>query len=94
MKDPHWWLKIIRRGEKIVSCAFAVTMFWLFLWHEFWPEPEGRVQAIAYMIVLIFVGILLEGTAWIGKMYMQEVIDERKSDKDWKKIQEGRWPSG
>ena len=94
MKDPHRWLHIIRRGEKIVSCAFAVTMLWLYLWYVFWPHEEGRGHAIAFMIGLPTVGLLLELTAGCWKTYLLEVIDDGKSEEDWKDIEEGRWPRG
>lgn len=94
MKNPHRWLHIIRRGEKIVSAAFAVTAFWLFLWSEFWPEEEGRVLAIAHMIILVCIGLVLELTAWSWKTVLLEQIDEEKSEQDWKEIRESRWPSG
>ena len=94
MINPHWWLQIIRRVEKIVSCALAVTMAWLYLWSVFWTDQEGRVQAISFMILVVFLGVMIEGTVWCVNMYLLEVIDDTKSDEDYKKIQEGRWPSG
>ena len=52
------------------------------------------MQAISFMILVVFLGVMIEGTVWCVNMYLLEVIDDTKSDEDYKKIQEGRWPSG
>lgn len=94
MNDPHWWLRIIRRVEKIVGLAFVVTALWLWLWIMLWPEEYGRVLAIAYMSMLIFCSVSLGLVSWIWKAYLLEMIDEVESYRNWKELNESRWPSG
>ena len=93
MVDPHWWLWVVRHGEKICGWAGAGTLIWLLLFMQFWPEAEGRAGALAFFIVLSFVAVGGSTVTWAVKQHFLTIIDDRRSERDWEKIREGRWPS-
>lgn len=93
MADPHWWLQKLQRTERICSWAGAVTVGWLFAWYELWPEPYGQIRALAALLLVAAVAVVLSILSWMGKFFLREIIDMEQSEKDWKEIQEGRWPN-